>query len=333
MNYTDSSRVPLCTLPTPLHKLENISRKLSTDVWIKRDDLTGFALGGTKARKAEFLMADALQRSCDLIITEGPIQSNHARVIAAAARVISKECHLFLSGQKPEQPTANFMLDLLADAKIHLVNYEARSAAMEAFAREMQEAGRKPYVIPVGGSNAVGSRGEVSCFEELERQLQCLPKKQTVLVVATSRGGTYAGILAGKALTGSKVKLLGVCVGAGFHAARDPNLGDSICALANAVVKALGLSKEFKRDDAPLNSDYIGEGYDIPSDASTPALMELWESEGILLDPTYTSKAMGGLIDLARKGEWRDERVVFLHTGGTPSVFDSRTVLPETRYS
>jgi L-cysteate sulfo-lyase len=173
----------------------------------------------------------------------------------------------------------------------------------------------------VGGSNEIGAQGDVSCFEELETQLHSLPKKPTVLVLATSNGGTYAGILAGKALTGSTVNLLGVGVGT-----RDRDLGESICALANAVAKALNLSKEFKREDVNLNSDYVGEGYDIPTDESTRALKELWKRDGVLLDPTYTAKAMAGLIDLARKGEWTDERVVFLHTGGTPSVFSSPIV-------
>jgi D-cysteine desulfhydrase family pyridoxal phosphate-dependent enzyme len=309
-------------LPTPLHKLEELSRTLKTDIWIKRDDLTGFALGGTKARKAEFLMADALEKRCDVILTEGPIQSNHTRVIAAAAQRYSKECHLFLSGQKPERPTANLMLDLLADAKIHVVTYEARSAAMEAFAQEIRKLGRRPYVIPVGGGNEIGAQGDVLCFDELETQLQDLEQKPTVLVLATSNGGTHAGILVGKALTGSTVNVLGVGVGS-----RDAHVEDSICALANAVAKALNLSRQFKREDVNLNSDYVGEGYDIPTDESIRALKELWKRDGVLLDPTYTAKAMAGLIDLARKGEWTNERVVFLHTGGTPSVFSSTTTL------
>jgi len=321
LNDTLLRRVPLCTLPTPLHKIESLSRTLKTDIWIKRDDLTGFALGGTKARKAEFLMADALEKTCDIILTEGPIQSNHTRVIAAAAQRYSKECHLFLSGQEPERPTANLMLDVLADAKIHVVTYEARSAAMEEFAQEMRRLGRRPYVIPVGGGNEIGTQGDVSCFEELEAQLQNLEQKPTVLVLATSNGGTHAGILVGKVLTGSRVNVLGIDVGT-----HNVDVEESICALANAVAKELNLSREFKRDDVNLNSDYVGEGYDIPTDESTRALKELWKHDGILLDPTYTAKGMAGLIDLARKGDWANERVIFLHTGGTPSVFSSTTI-------
>lgn len=189
-----SDRITLCTLPTPLHRLEELSRRLSRDIWIKRDDLTGFAMGGNKARKAEFLLADALQKRCDVILTAGAMQSNHARVIATASRKLSLECHLFLAGQKPDPPTANVLLDLLADARIHVSeSKEDRVPAMEAFAKELRKDGRTPYIIPVGGSNEVGAQGYVWGFEELDRQLRNLPSKPIVLVFCSSSGGTHAG--------------------------------------------------------------------------------------------------------------------------------------------
>jgi D-cysteine desulfhydrase len=306
-------------LPTPLHKLEELSRRLKRDVWIKRDDLTGFALGGNKARKAEFLMADAIRNGCDVILTAGAMQSNHARTIAAAARKVSKECHLFLAGEKPDPPTANVLLDILADAQIHTVPIRQELLfTMQAFADKLRKEGRNPYVIPVGGSNEVGALGYVSGFEELVNQLRLLPPKPTVLVFCSSSGGTHAGNLVGKAMTDSKVEILGI------RNDDDPGFEEAICAVANGLSRRVGLRREFGTADVHLNSDYVGEGYGVPSKEGEFALKELWQCEGILLDPVYTAKAMAGLIGLARRGKWVDERVVFLHTGGTPSVFNSR---------
>jgi D-cysteine desulfhydrase len=279
-------------------------------------------MGGNKARKAEFLMADALRLGSDVILTAGAMQSNHARTIAAAARRFSKECHLFLAGEKPEPPTGNVLLDALAEAEIHPVHAnEERGSAMDAFAEKLRKEGRKPYVIPVGGSNETGAQGYASGFDELEKQLRSLPRKRTVLVFCSSSGGTHAGNMVGKAMTDSKVEVLGI------RNDDDRRFEESVRDIANALAKKIGLQKEFRREDVHLNADYVGGGYGVPSKESEAALKELWQYEGILLDPVYTAKAMAGLIDLARHGSWTDERIVFLHTGGIPSVFNSPLVL------
>jgi L-cysteate sulfo-lyase len=311
-----SDRLRLCTLPSPLHKLELLSRKLATEVWVKRDDLTGFAMGGNKARKAEFLLADALRKDCDVILTAGSIQSNHARVIAAAARRFSVDCHLFLTGEQSTARTGNMLLNVFSKAQIHCFpSQQETESGMKAFAEELGDKGNRPYVIPVGGSNEIGALGYVLGFQELESQLLSLTSKPTTLIFASSSGGTHAGILAGRALTKSQVKLLGIRVD------RDPNLEKLICSIGNALSKRLGLTNQFQPRDVTLNSDYVGENYGVPSEAGVTALKELWGLEGILLDPVYTAKAMAGLIDLACKQTWADERVVFLHSGGMPSVF------------
>ena len=282
--------------------------------------MTGFAMGGNKARKAEFLLADALRNGCDVILTAGPIQSNHARVIAAAARRFSMGCHLFLAGEESNPHTGNMLLNALANAQIHHVHSQERQSAMETFAEHLREKGKKPYVIPVGGSNEIGALGYVLGFQEFENQLRSLAPKPTTLLFASSSGGTYAGILAGHALTKSQATLLGIRVD------RDPNPERLICSVANVLSKQLGLTKQFQQSDVLLNSDYVGKDYGVPSEAGVAALKELWGSEGILLDPVYSAKAMAGLIDLARKRNWTEERVVFLHSGGTPSVF---SILPQ----
>jgi D-cysteine desulfhydrase len=311
-----SGRILLCTLPTPLHRLEELSRRINRDIWIKRDDLTGFAMGGNKARKAEFLLADALQNRCDMILTAGAIQSNHARIIATGSRKLSLECHLFLKGQTPDPPTANVLLDLLAEATIHTVSArEDPMLAMETFAEQMKKEGRNPYIIPVGGSNEIGAQGYASGFQELDGQLRNLPLKPTVLVFCSSSGGTHAGILVGKAMTRSQVEILGI------RNDDDSNFEEAVCRVANGLARRLRLGREFHEEDIHLNSNYVGEGYGVPSMEGKAALKELWQWEGILLDPVYTSKTMAGLIDLARKGKWANERIVFLHTGGTPSSF------------
>lgn len=292
-----------------------LSQKLGIEAWVKRDDLTGFAMGGNKARKAEFLLADALRRRCDVILTAGPIQSNHARVIAAAARRYSLECHLFLAGQEPNLRTGNMLLNDLADAQIHYVSPNERQPAMEEFAEQLRKKGKNPYVIPVGGSNEIGALGYVLGFQELENQLRKLPEQPTTLVFASSSGGTHAGILVGHALAGSQVTPLGIRVD------RDADPERHICSVANALSKRLGLPKQFGAGDLLLDPDYVGEDYGVPSVDGVAALRQLWCEEGILLDPVYTSKAMAGFIGLARKGKWAKQRVVFLHSGGTPSVF------------
>jgi len=286
-----SGRILLCTLPTPLHRLEELSRRINRDIWIKRDDLTGFAMGGNKARKAEFLLGDALQKRCDVILTAGAMQSNHARIIATASRKLSIECHLFLTGQTPQSPTGNVLLDLLGDANIHTVSTrEERVLAMEAFAEQLKKEGRNPYVIPVGGSNEIGAQGYASGFEELDGQLRNLPSKPTVLVFCSSSGGTHAGILVGKEMTQSQVEILGI------RNDDDPNFEEAICAVANGLARRLRLGREFQREDVHLSSNYVGEGYGVPSKEGKAALKELWQCEGILLDPVYTAKTMAGLI-------------------------------------
>lgn len=308
--------LPLATLPTPLHPMERLSDSLDTETWIKRDDLTGFAMGGNKVRKAEFLLADAQAQGADVVLTAGAVQSNHARVIATAARRQGMACHLFLSGREPNPPTGNLLLDRLAEAQIHVVASSVeRPAAMEAEAERLRAEGHRPYVIPIGGSNAIGAQGYAAGFAELETQLRALPPKPTHLLFASSSGGTYAGLLVGKALTNSEVLLLGIRVD------RDPEPEEAVCEVANALAARLGLSRRFAPAEAALNAEFVGEDYGVPTAAGLDALRQLWQQEGILLDPVYTAKAMAGLIALAQRGTFRGGRVIFLHTGGAPGVF------------
>ena len=321
-------RLTLGTFPTPLHPLKRLSNRLGLDVWVKRDDLTGFAMGGNKVREAEFILADAIHQGADVVLTAGTSQSNHARVIATAARQLGIECHLFVSGQTLEQPTGNLLLDYLAEAKVHFVSsLSERRPTMLAFAERLRNEGHEPYVVPIGGADAIGAHGYVTGFEELHEQVRLLSSKPTCLLFASSSGATYAGMLVGKSRTSSEIKLLGI------RTDLDPNSEVLICSIANALAERLGMTRRFQPKEVELNSDYAGEGFPMPTENGVQALRQLWQLEGILLEPVYTAKAMAGLIDLAGKGLWRDERVIFLHTGGAPTVFSFAQLLSDSEKS
>lgn len=316
-------RIKLAALPTPLCKLHNLSRETGTEIWIKRDDLTGFAGGGNKVRKAEFLLADAQQKGADMILTAGAIQSNHSRVIAAGAQMLGKQCHLFLAGTKPEKPSANLLLDLLSGASIHFTKEsDTRESEMIGFAEEQRKDGRVPYTIGVGGSNPTGAWGYTEGFLELDGQLQKLPSKPTTVVFASSSGGTHAGLLAGKVTLSSKTKLLGIRVDS------DPGLEKKICSVATGCLRMQGLEHTVSEDEVNLNSNYVGEGYGLPTMKSRDALRRMWHSECILLDLVYTAKAMAGLIDLAQSSAFSGERVIFLHSGGMAAFYGSMPYVP-----
>jgi L-cysteate sulfo-lyase len=309
-------RLNLATLPTPLHRLDELSRRLDVDLWIKRDDLTGFAMGGNKVRETEYLIADALQQKADVVLTAGTYQSNHVRVIAAASQRVGLECHVFLSGSEPRPPTGNFLLDKLLDVKIHhTASREERHPAMESFSKQLEEEGRRPYLIPLGGANAIGASGYVSAFKEMNNQIRQLSRKPAVLVFASSTGTTHAGLLVGRLQAKAKVQILGI------RTDLDPDPQEVVCRIANGLAELLGLKGRIKIDDVELNGHYVGEDFGVQTRDGTEALRLLWRLEGILLEPVYTAKTMAGLIDLAGTGIWKKQRVVFLHTGGTPATF------------
>jgi D-cysteine desulfhydrase family pyridoxal phosphate-dependent enzyme len=316
-------RLALGSFPTPLHPMPRLSEELGTDCWIKRDDLTGFAMGGNKVRETEFILADAIQQGSDVMLTAGTYQSNHARMISAAAKRSGLECHLFLSGEVSVPPTGNLLLDHLADAEIHAVRTLAeRTPAMQAFAKRLREEGRKPYVVPIGGADEIGAHGYLIGFEELNAQIQALPAKPMRIVFASSSGATYAGLIVGVSQAGSQIELLGIRT--------DLNPDDSeekICAIANSLAKRIHYSHTFRLEDVHLNSDYVGGGFSVPTQDGVKAIKKLWALEGILLEPVYTAKAMAAVIDLTGKGMWKNERIIFIHTGGIPATFSYAKLL------
>ncbi len=324
-------RIPLATLPTPLQEATRLREALggpghAPRILIKRDDLTGLALGGNKARKLEFLVADALKHGADVLITTGATQSNHARMTAAAARVAGLGCHLVLTSKSDDPPRqGNLLLDLVYGATVHHVpapedprvalgNDEGKVREVESSQRA---AGRTPYVIAVGGSSPVGTLGYTLATAELMEQLSATLVTASRLYYASGSRGTQAGLTLGARLCEAPYRLHGVAVSTGEPEKTHRALNASIGAAA-----ILGLPARIAFDDFFTDNDFIGEGYGIPSAECLAAIALLARTEGILLDPCYTGKAMAGLIAHARSGEVKpDETVVFLHTGGAPGMF------------
>ena len=299
-------------------------------ILIKRDDLTALGLGGNKARKLEYLVADARAVGATTLITTGAVQSNHARMTAAAACMAGMRCTLVLTATDDAPAMAgNLLLDSLYGASIRLVpaidpmfavgNDEAVVAEV---AEEERAAGRTPYVIPVGGSSGVGVFGYVSGTAELVDQLADAGEKPARLYYASGSRGTQAGLTLGARLCSAGYDVYGVAVSAG-----EPEKIERAKRIANEAAERLGLAERLDRSDLFTDQGYIGEGYGIPTPGGLEAIELLAKTEAIVLDPCYTSKAMAALIDHVRKGLVRpDQTIVFLHTGGMPAVFTSSFV-------
>jgi L-cysteate sulfo-lyase len=320
-------RIRLARLPTPLEEMPRLSEFLDgPKLWIKRDDLTGIAFGGNKERKTEFVMADAIQQGADVIITTGALQSNHARVTVAAARKLGLEAVLILRGNKPEEYDGNLLLDHLLGADIRFVQVDKQQTlqAMEKVAEELKREGRRPYVVPGGASYPTGAVGYVNAMVELINQAKEENLNINYIVHASGSGGTQAGlILANKALK-TKIEILGVCVAPNTT----PWLTKKIVGIANGIAKLLDLREVVTSKDVILLNDYAGEAYGVLTSEAVEAIRLVARTEGVLLDPVYTGKAMAGLIDLVRKGRFqKDDNVVFIHTGGTPALFVYREEL------
>ncbi|WP_194207148.1 D-cysteine desulfhydrase [Superficieibacter sp. 1612_C1] len=330
MHLARFPRLSLGHFPTPLEPLDNLSKLLGgPKIWIKRDDATGLATGGNKTRKLEFLLADALQKKADIIITQGATQSNHVRQTIAGAAKLGLKAKVLLEKRVTDfgedyQRSGNVQLDLLlgGDIVAHLPGGTDMQQAMEDYAAELREQGHNPYVIPGGGSNAIGALGYAACAEELLYQSSQLRLRIDHVVHATGSTGTQAGLVAGFTATNSHIPVLGISVRAP-KAKQEENVWN----LASRTRELLGVQGDLSRETVVANSDYVGDGYGLPTESMLEALRLLAQHEGILLDPVYSGKGMAGLIDLIRKGHFRkDDNVVFIHTGGSAGLFGYRQV-------
>jgi D-cysteine desulfhydrase family pyridoxal phosphate-dependent enzyme len=312
------SRVSIAHLPTPLEPLPRLTAQLGgPELWIKRDDQTGLATGGNKARKLEYLVADALAQGADTLITAGAAQSNHARQTAAAAAKFGLARVLVLRGEEPPQVLGNLLLDRLLGAEVRWAGDLPLPEAMTQVAEELRAAGRCPYVVPYGGSNAVGASGYVAAMEELLAQCAERDKRFDQVVLASSSGGTQAGMMVGARALGYEGCILGISVDP-----RAESLRHSLAGLATATADRMGLGLTYVPEDFAVNDDYLGGGYGVVGELEREAIRTMARAEGILLDPVYTGRAFGGLLDLIRRGVFAPgERVLFWHTGGTAGLF------------
>ena len=333
MHLSRFPRISLAHLPTPLEYLPNLSRTLGgPDIYIKRDDCTGLGTGGNKTRKLEFLMADAVENKADVVITHGAVQSNHARQTAAAAAKTGMGCSILLENRtgytdRDYMESGNVFLDRLFGAEVtHFPRDTDMDGAMEEKAEKLRSQGRTPYIIPGGGSNAIGALGYVNCAIETLTQANDIGLRIDHFVTATGSAGTQAGLVVGLEATNSQIPLLGIGV-----RAPKAQQEDKVYQLACATVDHMGIPGCVARDKVIANCEYVGDGYGLPTKSMVDAVTLMAQQEAILMDPVYSGKGLAGLIDLIHRGEYtKGQNLVFLHTGGSAGLFGYVDAFPNT---
>jgi D-cysteine desulfhydrase family pyridoxal phosphate-dependent enzyme len=311
-------RTALGFFPTPIHPLPNLSTRLGgPTLWVKRDDQTGLATGGNKTRKLEFLVADALQQRANTLITVGAPQSNHARQTAAAAAKAGLKAALVLRGTSPTDRTGNILLDDLVGAEIFWAGTRSLNEVAAEVAEELTARGQRPYLIPLGGSNPIGAAGYAVAMLELVEQARASDLRFDAIVFPTSSGGTQSGMALGAKLSGYTDRILGISVD---HTAA--YLVPRLVELASATAQHIGATITFSAQDFEVNDRYLGGGYAVLGEPEREAIRLCAQTEGLLVDPVYTGRAMAGLIDLIRAGEFKArQNVLFWHTGGAAALF------------
>lgn len=332
MKLEEMPRIRLTQLPTPLEELTNFSKALAgPSILMKRDDLTSLCMGGNKVRKLEYIMADALQSGADVVITTGGVQTNHGRLTAAAARKLGLKPVLVLTGEEPCEYKANLLLDYLLGAELHFVAPDhglepaERAQALEkaverkmrAVQAEYEAAGHKCYIIPLGGSMRVATAGYLNGMLETQGQLISMGRKVNHLLLATGSTSTTSALILANKVFNTGIKVVGISVWRTAEYCRK-QIPDDL----KKDAEFYEYDVRFDEQDFTIIDDYIGRGYGIPTNECLKAVKLLAETEGIIVDTTYTGKALAGLIDLTRKSYFKDdEAVLFLHTGGGPGIF------------
>jgi len=307
-------RVQIAHLPTRIEPLKCLSGILDgPQLYIKRDDQTGLAFGGNKTRKLEFLIAEAIHQGAKTLITAGAVQSNHCRQTAAAAAKFGFNCILVLSGSPPTYPSANYLLDQLFGVEVVFTDWDSKHQVLRDEYEKAKENDRKPYLVPYGGSNSTGAMGYVYAIEELMSQ----GLNFDWIVFPSSSGGTQAGMVVGSEIFGLERQILGISVDED-----EDVLVDKVKLLAEDIIHHQELNVEIDPDKILVNADYCDAGYGVLTEREINAINIFARQEGLLLDPVYTGRAAGGLLDLIQKGFFkRKESVLFWHTGGTPALF------------
>jgi len=323
-------RIRLGEYPTPLAELTNLTRRLGGPrLFIKREDLVGIALGGNKVRKLEYALAEALAQRATAIVTSGAVQSNHVRLTIACANRLGLKTYVVLRGERPSAPTGNLLLDhILGAAEIHWVDpkafstreelVQATEARAQELAEELRRRGERPYVIPNGCKPLHSALAYAGCVLELLEQMRALNLAPDGIVTACGTAGTQTGLVLGSLLFAQgQIRVVGVSV-----SGRAEVLRERIRRNLEEALRFLGLDLPIPEEAIEVHDGYVGPGYAVPTPEMKRAVELLARTEGILLDPVYTGKAMAGLLDLLEKGALKGmENVVFLHTGGVPALF------------
>lgn len=298
-------RIELANLPTEIIKLENLSSKYKKNIYLKRDDFTGTEISGNKVRKLEYAISQALDKGCDTIITTGAIQSNHCRATAAVCARLGLECHLLLSGNI-EEVEGNLFLDFILGANIHLLYNGHREDEMERLYESLKAKGKKPYMIPVGASNPIGTYGYINAFEEIIKQEKDMNINFDLISIPIGSGGTYGGLWYGNYINKLDKRILGFAV------------CDSKEYFKDTVMDILHeIDEEIRSfDSIEINDSYIGEGYAKATREELEFYYEIAKTEGLVLDPCYTGKAFRGLIKEIENDNIKEENILFIHTGG-----------------
>lgn len=324
MNHLRSiPRVEISHSPTPIESAPRLSKELGCNIFIKRDDCTGLASGGNKTRKLEYLLADAIRLGADTLVTIGGLQSNHARQTAAAAAKFGLNCELILqdvtcSPVNNYSDNGNILLDHLFGASVHHLTIDQDcDEYAENLIKDLKQNGRKPYLIPVGGSDEIGSIGYVRCAYEILEQLNEQDTKIDHIVLATGSAGTQAGLLAGLIAKNTNIPVLGINV-----SRFEQEQTDLVTSLVKKVLLKLNIDENLAKGRVFTNGDYFGESYGVPTQEMIKAVKQCASLEGLLLDPVYTGKAMAGLMDLCRRKKIKsDSNILFIHTGGSAGLF------------
>lgn len=326
MAFDFPKSIDLAQLPTPIEKLERLSKIFEgPQIYIKRDDLTGVGMTGNKVRKLEFLLAEALQNKCDYVITCGGSQSNHARATAVAAAKVGLKSLLVLRSSMSAPLEGNLFIGRLVGAEFEYITpeeYMRVDDVMLGIAEKLKAKGHKPYIIPEGGSNAVGSLGYLKATEELAHQIKSLKLRIDHIVVPVGSGGTYAGLLLGKFLYDLPAQIHGIniCDDESYFVKK-------ISSLLKDMQKRYELALKIEQKDISIIDGYVGKGYGLSSQEEIDTIKKVARAEGVILDPVYTGKAMLGLSDQIRQGRFKaNENILFIHTGGIFGLFPKKTL-------
>lgn len=320
MKINEIPRINSCFLPTPLEKLDNLSKIYKNDIFMKRDDLTGHCFGGNKERKLEFIMADAVKKKTTVIVTVGTLQSNHCRMTVSFSNKMGLKTELIAIEKEESEKNGNYLLCELMNATVHKVKVNEVEGKIKELMINLKNQGERPYFIEGGGHSVLGTLGYIHAVKELKKQTKEMKITPDYIVLPTGTGTTQAGLILGRDIFDYDVEIVGISI-----ARKKERCINEITSIVKETEKYLDIKPKNNNLHVKIYDEYIGEGYGIPSEKSVNAVKLLAEKEGTVIDPIYNAKSMAGMLDLISKQEIRGT-VIFLNTGGMPNVFSKKGV-------